>query len=214
VAVQFTIPGKPSAWQRVQSFVDKKTAKVVRRNPKDMKAAQETIAWAARAAMGSNPPMAGPLRLEILCVYAIPPSWPAWKREAAAAGQVWKTTVPDNDNLAKQVGDALNGVAYGDDAQVVRTSVGKRYGHPERTEVRLSRVDGLCDHSPREAFMDWANVHGSQAQMRAAGAWLAARRGQPSLPGLSANACDTLSQGERSGTGGSTGQQKGAGGDA
>jgi Holliday junction resolvase RusA-like endonuclease len=144
VALHFIIPGRPTAWQRAGGqVVNKRTGKLMRLNPQGMKEKQDAIAWAAKAALRGSAPMTGPLRLELLCVYAVPPSWPSWKRAAALVGEVWKTSTPDHDNLTKQVGDALNGVAFVDDAQIVRSSVAKRYGQPERTEVRISRVDGL-----------------------------------------------------------------------
>jgi Holliday junction resolvase RusA-like endonuclease len=178
--VHFVLPGKPTAWQRPAVFQQR--GKIVQANPKGMAEKQDALAWACRAAMKGQAPLTGPLRLEVLCVYAAPPSWPTWKREAALKGAVWKTSKPDHDNLEKQIGDALNGVAYVDDCQIVRSSCAKRYGHPERTEVRLTRVDGLAEDSGREAFAEWALVNGSQAAIKAAAAWLKARRGQPSLP--------------------------------
>ena len=46
----------------------------------------------------------------------------------------WKlhpTKKPDADNIAKVICDALNGVAYGDDTQVVNLNVKKRYTDEE-----------------------------------------------------------------------------------
>lgn len=169
--VQFTIPGRPTAWQRTVGKGGN------RFTPRDMRVAQRAIQVLGKAAMRGKPPLAGPVRLEVLCVYSIPPSWPRAKQECARAGRLWKTTVPDHDNLGKQISDALNGVGYVDDAQVVMSSVGKRYGAPERTEVRLTALDVLCDHSPKGAFVDA----------------VAALRGQDSLPGLPAVPCNTQS---------------------
>ena len=175
MTVQFTIPGRPTAWQRAREFVHRGSGKIVRSNPPEMIKQQNTIRWHYKAAVRGAPPMAGPLRLEVLAVYAIPHSWPLAKQEAARLGKVWKTTVPDHDNLIKQISDALNGHAYADDAQIVQTSFGKRYGHPERTEVRITGVEGLCDHSPSGAFRDA----------------VATARGQGSLPGMIINPCNT-----------------------
>ena len=50
------------------------------------------------------------------------------------------TYMPDADNVTKLVMDALNGVAWVDDAQVDELVVSKRYryrGAPERTTVRI-----------------------------------------------------------------------------
>lgn len=192
MAFHFVLPGKPTAWQRPAVFVQR--GRIVQANPKGMAEKQQAIAWACKAAMKGCPPLTGPLRLEVLCVYDPPKSWPEWKRAAALAGVMWKASKPDHDNLEKQVGDALNGVAWVDDAQIVKSSCGKRYGTPERLEVRISRVDGLWEDAPREAVMEWLAAHGTQAQIKAAGAWLAARRSQPSLPLSPANPCNTQSK--------------------
>lgn len=197
MAFHFVLPGKPTAWQRPAAFLQR--GRIVQANPKGMAEQQDAIAWAYKAVARGAPPLTGPLRLEVLCVYEPPRSWPQWKREAALAGVMWKTSKPDHDNLEKQIGDALNGVAWVDDAQVVKSSCAKRYGTPERTEVRVTRVDGLWEDAPREAIMEWFNAHGTQAQMKAAGAWLAARRSQPSLPLGSGNPCNTVSGGKGSG---------------
>jgi Holliday junction resolvase RusA-like endonuclease len=37
----------------------------------------------------------------------------------------WKTTRPDADNLAKAVFDALNGILWADDSQIVNSTVSK-----------------------------------------------------------------------------------------
>ncbi len=134
-SLHFTIPGRPTAWQRSV------TSKGVRYTPPDMRAAQKAIGQLARIAMGPMQPMTGPLRLEVLAVYAIPKSWKPAQQEAAREGRIWKAGVPDIDNIAKQILDSLNGIAYGDDAQVVQLSAGKLYGSPERTEVRVTILD-------------------------------------------------------------------------
>jgi Holliday junction resolvase RusA-like endonuclease len=177
--IEFTIPGRPSAWQRTNAFIDKRSGKLLKSTPKEMAAAQKAVATLCRFAMRTMPPLAGALRLEILCVYAIPPSWPKWKRQAAIDGKVWKVTVPDHDNLVKLISDALNGIAYADDGQIVKSSFGKRYGSPERTEVRITALDVLCDHSARGAFSEAA----------------AERVGQGSLLSPSGKASNTQTEG-------------------
>jgi len=175
--VQFNIPGRPTAWQRTVG------RNGVKFTPKDMRSAQKLIGQLCRIAMGSTPPLTGALRLEVLCVYAIPPSWTKAKQECARAGKLWKTTVPDHDNLGKQISDALNEIGYGDDAQIVMSSVGKRYGSPERTEVRLTRLDVLCDHSPKAAYSGM----------------VATLAGQTSLLPPPSQACDTQRNGQVAG---------------
>ena len=47
------------------------------------------------------------------------------------------TTMPDVDKLVRCTLDALVGVLIKDDAQVVNLGAGKRYGEPERAEIRV-----------------------------------------------------------------------------
>jgi Holliday junction resolvase RusA-like endonuclease len=51
------------------------------------------------------------------------------------------TTKPDTTKLLRCLEDALTNVIWRDDTQVVRQHVSKNYGDPERTEVRIVRVD-------------------------------------------------------------------------
>lgn len=80
----------------------------------------------------------GPVRVEITTFAACPKSHHR-KREPIPEGPC--TSKPDADNIAKIVCDALNGVAWHDDAQVVELIVVKRVaaqGHPPRVVVRIS----------------------------------------------------------------------------
>lgn len=50
---------------------------------------------------------------------------------------------PDLDKLVRAVKDALKGVAYEDDGQVCQLAAAKFYGSPERTEIRIIRLEEL-----------------------------------------------------------------------
>jgi len=73
---------------------------------------------------------AQPVAVRIEAVYGIPKSYSKKKRERALNGELAPTKKPDADNIAKVVCDALNGVAYVDDTQVVDLRVFKRFGEP------------------------------------------------------------------------------------
>ena len=49
---------------------------------------------------------------------------------------------PDTDNIAKSVLDALNGLAYGDDKQIVELKVRKYYGVEPYVNVKLIELEG------------------------------------------------------------------------
>ncbi|MTP71304.1 RusA family crossover junction endodeoxyribonuclease, partial [Turicibacter sanguinis] len=48
----------------------------------------------------------------------------------------------DNDNIAKSVLDALNGLAYVDDKQIVELKVRKYYGAEPYVHVKLTELEG------------------------------------------------------------------------
>ena len=82
------------------------------------------------------PIMEGPLHLSIVCYLEIPQSWSKKKKTQAEHGEIEPTSRPDIDNYAKLVMDALNGIAYNDDSQVVRMIISKMYS--ERPGILIS----------------------------------------------------------------------------
>jgi Holliday junction resolvase RusA-like endonuclease len=94
----------------------------------------------ARAAMGKQPPMQGPLKVEVIAYFAPAQSWPEWKRQAALSAQIAHTSRPDADNIGKAAKDALNGVAWLDDCQVRQVIVDKRFSEQPRVEIFISKT--------------------------------------------------------------------------
>ena len=68
-----------------------------------------------------------PVVVSIQAVFAIPASWPKQRRAMAFSGEECHTHVPDCDNMAKLYMDAIKGIVFDDDAQVVGRMVGKSY---------------------------------------------------------------------------------------
>ncbi len=78
-----------------------------------------------------------PLAACISAWFPVPASWPKKKRAAAMAGDIYPTAKPDADNIAKAVLDALNGIAFHDDKQVVSCTVRKRYTFRDDDSPRI-----------------------------------------------------------------------------
>ncbi len=72
-------------------------------------------------------PKGEPARLVVTAYFPIPKSFTKEQRQKIAEGKLFPAKKPDADNVLKLVGDALNGVAYDDDAQVVDARCLKRY---------------------------------------------------------------------------------------
>lgn len=81
-----------------------------------------------------KPCLTGPLHVSLAIHIAPPPSWSRKKAASALAGGILPTSRPDIDNQMKTAADALNGIAWKDDAQIVDATLSRRYG-PESVTV-------------------------------------------------------------------------------
>ena len=128
--VKFTIPGQPRAWKR------HKTGKYGNSyNPSEKD--QKRIVDYAFAAGIRREPHQGPV---IMIVKAFVQRPLRLMRQNDPEDPVISTSAPDCDNILKNIKDALNTIAYRDDAQIWIEMAIKRYheksGMP-RTEVTI-----------------------------------------------------------------------------
>jgi Holliday junction resolvase RusA-like endonuclease len=97
---------------------------------------RSAVASEARAAIGSAPPLAGPVRVDLTFRLPRPRSHylPANGRRSSPVlrldAPTWHAGKPDADKLTRAALDALSAVVFGDDAQVARLTVSKRYAEP------------------------------------------------------------------------------------
>lgn len=82
-----------------------------------------------------------PLEICIEFQFAPPKSWSKGKRKKAKDGELFPTCRPDVDNLCKSIEDALNGVAYYDDSQIVAMTARKIYAGEDKTSVEIRAID-------------------------------------------------------------------------
>lgn len=103
----------------------------------------KTERWETRAKRqirlerGLVAPIEVPVVVEVFAFFAIPKSWPKWKRMEAQAGLLAHVQKPDADNVLKAAEDALNGVALKDDCFIVDSIVRKRYALDPRVEITI-----------------------------------------------------------------------------
>lgn len=129
-SVTFTIPGKPFAWRRARSNG------VVRFKDKASVAHAETLQ--AIALPHFPAPLEGPLKLRVVATFEIPRSWS--KRRQAEAEGAYHAQRPDQDNIQKQLKDALNRIAWTDDAQVADARCVKRWGRHAETVITIEAL--------------------------------------------------------------------------
>lgn len=127
--IVFPVPGKPYA---------KKRPRFSRRIGRAFDPHENAVAEASIghiAARYFDTPLTGPVRLEVEAVFVPPASW-SKKRRAMAIGEP-HTQKPDGDNLLKAAKDALNRIAWADDAQVHDARIVKRWGAESQTIITI-----------------------------------------------------------------------------
>ena len=95
---------------------------------------------AGTQAMGGNPPLDGPVYLDLIVRFPVPESWSGRKRRLALSGALLPTVKPDGDNVLKLIGDGLNEICWRDDKQLVDIRVRKRYAANPGITVRFAAV--------------------------------------------------------------------------
>jgi Holliday junction resolvase RusA-like endonuclease len=109
------------------------TGHVRHANAQRLRPWRNDVATAAVAAMEGRPPWTGAVRIE--CVFGIARPRGHWRTGARAdelrpSAPAVPTSNPDLDKLARAILDALTGIVYRDDAQVVDLQLSKWYGAP------------------------------------------------------------------------------------
>ena len=80
------------------------------------------------------------LAMRIAAYYAIPKSTSNKRRQQMLAGIIRPTKKPDADNVLKAIADALNGLAYRDDAQIIAAVIEKHYSEEPKVEIEINNV--------------------------------------------------------------------------
>ena len=133
--ISFTVYGEPIPWNRPrfngkskQVFEDSKV--------KDYKA---KVIEAFEESGGKVYEKDVPLRMSIRFYLSVPKS-ASQKKRLDLITNFFPTKRPDNDNLYKGIADALNGVAYYDDSQIVITHIHKLWSINPRAEISIGEV--------------------------------------------------------------------------
>ncbi len=85
-------------------------------------------------------PISGAVKMELVFQFKTPKSW-SKKRQAEAIRRGYHTQKPDGDNLEKGIKDALNGIAYIDDAQVAEVNKVKVWGDRDMILIDISSLE-------------------------------------------------------------------------
>lgn len=137
--IVFKVEGKPQGKARARTFYNKKLGRMQSITPEQTKSYEDLIRWSYTAAGGKYLGETT-LQVDIQAFYPIPKSFSKAKTNDAVKQKLRPTTKPDCDNIIKVVLDALNGVAYYDDKQVICVSCNKYYGETGYLKVTITEV--------------------------------------------------------------------------
>ena len=141
MAIEFWVPGKPQTAGSKRGFVTGKRAIVVDANPKT-KSWQAMVAGFARDVY-SGPLLDGPLSVTFVFFHLRPKNH---YRTGKFSGilrddaKIAPTGIPDVLKLARAAEDALSGVIYRDDAQIVDEHLYDRYGPKPGLAVSIQTI--------------------------------------------------------------------------
>jgi len=112
-------------------------------DPAKSKDYKDYIKLAAAVQMKGQEPLGGALGLSLRVYREIPKSMSAKKRGLAEAGKIRPITKPDTDNYVKGIKDALKGICWQDDSQIVdyKEPFGKWYSSTPRIEVEVTEIN-------------------------------------------------------------------------
>ncbi|WP_339309750.1 RusA family crossover junction endodeoxyribonuclease [Paenibacillus sp. FSL k6-2145] len=132
--ITFTVYGEPVAQGRPRASTQGGFVRMY--DPEKSKGYKDYVRLAA-AEHAPNALLEGPLGMMLTVYRSIPKSFSKKKAAQAESGEIRPVSKPDVDNYLKGVKDALKGVIWKDDSQVVEVFAQKRYSARPRIEVKI-----------------------------------------------------------------------------
>lgn len=137
MTARFTVPGEPRGkgrprYKKIGGFVKPYTPEETASYENLIKLEYERQCGGMFFGKGE------PVTMTVNAYYSIPKSTSKKKANLMREGAVRPMKKPDADNVLKTIADAVNGIAYHDDLQVVEAHVNRFYGDVPRVEVTIS----------------------------------------------------------------------------
>ena len=136
--IEFTIAGEPQGQGRPRFARQGKFVHTY--DPPKSKEYKAKVAQSFQRAY-SGKPLTKPVKITIRAVFGVPKSYSKARTKACLQCLEWPTKKPDTDNIEKGIYDALNGLAYEDDKQIVMTNTVKIYGPEAKVEVIIEELE-------------------------------------------------------------------------
>ncbi len=127
--IKFTVYGEAKPKGSTRAFIVKDRAHTTTANP-NAKEWQQLVAVSAQQYRPAAGPYQEAVALKLAFFFSRPKSATVKKRPH-------HTVKPDLDKLVRNVGDALKGVIYAEDARIVRIEASKDYDTIPRVEIEV-----------------------------------------------------------------------------
>ena len=131
----FVVPGIPQGKARARTVMQ--GGRVHSFTPAKTASYERLVAGAYQSAFPGQEAAEGGVELTVRAYFPVPKSWPLKRKQQALAGMIPVTVKPDCDNILKVIADALNGIAWQDDKQIIFAQVVKQYSIEPRVEVEI-----------------------------------------------------------------------------
>lgn len=135
--VTFTVPGKPQGKARARTVKNKHTGATMSYTPEKNVLYENFIKDRYLNACKGMFLERKPVEMEIVARFLPAKSISKKRRALMLEGKELPLKKPDADNIIKVVADALNGLAYHDDSQIVSSNVKKIYAATDGLDITV-----------------------------------------------------------------------------
>lgn len=132
--ILFTVPGQPVGQGRPRFA--RRGKYVATYDPKKSRNYKSLVTMCCQRAY-SGKPIDCPTEVHISAYFEVPKSYSKKRREECLIGHEFPTKKPDIDNIIKGILDAMNGVAYADDKNIICIQAMKWYAKVPKVEVEV-----------------------------------------------------------------------------
>lgn len=129
--VEFWVDGTPAPQGSKRAFHHAATGKIIMaESSAKVKPWRQAVASAARDAMAGNAPTLVSLRMVAVFYFPRPMSHFNSKGALKPNAPAWVAKMPDLSKLQRSTEDAMTGIVYRDDAQIVQLDIRKLFANP------------------------------------------------------------------------------------
>lgn len=136
--MKLTIPIEPKPQPRPRVTARGKFAHAY--EPASITLYKRVVADTYHKHFGQIDPTPKPVAIDVVFYRPIQKSISKIERQRRLLGQSLPTVKPDIDNYVKAILDALNGVAFKDDSQIIKLKAKKLYSENPRTEIEITEI--------------------------------------------------------------------------